>query len=295
MRVTRPSFLRRLSLPTSPPTTSLPLPGGCANTSLRASEHARIALALKTLPLPPHGRLHPRDILWASPDVALVGVGAATTWPGLHAALAADVFRTRRVVAVRDVFDRSPSRLALAHFCALPARHEDVLAVERAVVADPAARRLINEYSREKEGDRYRMVRNDEAFVSWAHHNGFRLLPVDGAEALEKARGGDVPVQQSSNHCLVVAPCGFEFNEEAAVDNHFMHSSAPEGGDVQSAVLREFAGLHARLTDLSGVGAVVHCFTAEGYHSTPDALFPNNTFRFVPRTLGLNSSPLSLF
>lgn len=271
-------------------TTTLPLPGGEQYTGRRAAENARIAAELRRLRMPANGRLHARDVLWCSPDLALVGVGRESTWPGFHAALEADIFETRRVVAVRDVFDREEERATLQDFCGLPVSQDDVLAVTRPVVNQQSYRRLVNEYSRPlgvQDGRFYQMVRNDFAFVSWIHQNGFRLLPVEDRSELAVTCSGDVPVQQSSNHCLMVSPTHFEFNAEAAEDNYFMHSTPADDMGVlaiRSKVLREFAGLHARLTDRNGVGAVVHCFTAESYHSTPDALFPNNTFSTHPAT-----------
>lgn len=62
--------------------------------------------------------------------------------------------------------------------------------------------------------------------------------------------------RQSTNEVLMVAPTAFEFNDQTAQDNSFMHSSA--GGQVASAdskiarrVLREFAGLYHELSEVN--------------------------------------------
>lgn len=144
-----------------------------------------------------------RDIIWCSPELCFVGIGAKTTWPAFHAALNADVFQTRRVVAVRDCFDRESERQTLRDFCAMPA--DDVLAVTTPVIRNKFFRRLVNEYSRPdgvQDGRFYTLVKNDMSFVTWIHNNGFRLLAREDKAALERACNGEIPTQQSSNHCL---------------------------------------------------------------------------------------------
>jgi hypothetical protein len=184
-------------------TSTLGLPGGKKFTDRRTEENARIASDLRRLSLPDHGRIHERDVLWCSPDVTFVGIGGETTWPGFRAALHADVFRTRRVVAVRDCFDRGSERRTLRDFCGLPA--DDVLAVTKPVIHDKSFKRLVNEYTRPEgveDGRFYSLVKNDLSFVWWIHHNGFRLLSIADKEALRRVCDGEIPTQQSSNHCL---------------------------------------------------------------------------------------------
>lgn len=265
-------------------TSTLGIPGGDHYADKRRAEMARITDELRRLDLPAHGRIHARDCLWQSEDLCFVGVGRETTWPAFHAAMNADVFRTRRVVAVRDVFDRAESRAVLRDFCDLPV--DDVVAVTRPVVRDISFRRLVNEYARPEgveDGRRYRLVKNDVSFITWLHNNGFRMLNVANGEALARAVAGDVPTQQSSNHALMVSPTSFQFNSEAADDNRFMDRPENKSVDcLRASVLREYAALYDRLTDrVTGAGAVIHQFTAEDWHGTPDALFPNNVFRYV--------------
>lgn len=51
----------------------------------------------------------------------------------------------------------------------------------------------------------------------------------------------------------MVAPTAFGFNQQAAQDNHFMHTRVRDlapGETVTSRVLREFAGLHHELSEV---------------------------------------------
>lgn len=133
---------------------------------------------------------------------------------------------------------------------------------------------------------------HDVDLSEYLHANGFRVLAAEDTATLETM--ATIPVQQSSNHLLMVAPTAFERNELAAQDNFFMAASdttnaaaaAAEvaGSDAASAdalrraVLGEFASLYTLLTSRcpGGVGARVHLFTHEA--GTPDAVFPNNWF-----------------
>lgn len=282
---------------------SLPLAGGDSTREQRSSLHTHILSRLRRAQIPQHATLHPADIAPAA-EVVFVGVGLQTNWPGLLAAMDARAFDHRRVIAVRDVFDRSPQRECLSDWFAVVA--DDVVAVDSAVVrAGPLERRFVNVYECIPHGDKsvtnmddlpsslssssgsYRIARNDVDLVEFLHSTGWRVVPVDSKEELHALRGGHKPIprQQSTNHVLACAPTAFSFNEGAAVDNYFMNALPLEvkkgdgGVALRRKVLTEFANLHARLVDKKdGAGALVHLFTHEDWHNTPDACFPNNTF-----------------
>lgn len=69
--------------------------------------------------------------------------------------------------------------------------------------------------------------------------------------------GAQKGLRQSTNEVLMVAPTAFGFNAETAEDNSFMHSSVDSTQENDAAVphrkqvLREFAGLHHQLSDVS--------------------------------------------
>ena len=75
--------------------------------------------------------------------------------------------------------------------------------------------------------------------------------------ALVGAAGAQKGLRQSTNEVLMVAPTAFGFNAETAEDNSFMHSSTDATQEDNAAlphrrqVLREFAGLHHQLADVS--------------------------------------------
>jgi len=82
--------------------------------------------------------------------------------------------------------------------------------------------------------------------------------------------------QQTANAVLMVAPIGFQTNEETAMDNYFMKRLASQSAlEIERKALLEFSGFHRALTE-AGVTVILHC--SERFHKTPDAVFPNNWF-----------------
>lgn len=63
---------------------------------------------------------------------------------------------------------------------------------------------------------------------------------------------------QTAKQVLMVAPTAFTFNDQAAADNRFMHSSAAasSGTDVAARVLAEHNGLQEKLANVSNLGAL---------------------------------------
>lgn len=189
-----------------------------------------------------------------------------------------------KVAAIKDVFDRDGERSVLSDWFAMVA--DDVVAVLKDIVKPTSTtRRFVNEYVRGGEpGAPYTLVRNDMDLIEYLHMNGLRVVPVNNKDELAALRDGlkPIPAQQSTNHVLACAPTAFEFNRSAAADNHFMTEAdlaVVDQPSLRRRVLTEFAGLHAALIDRNdGVGALVHLFTHEDWHNTPDACFPNNTF-----------------
>lgn len=308
------------------PSSSLPLPGGAVGGSTRAAAEAAIASALRRLELPPAAALEASDVVVASADLVLVGVGQKSTWAGLRVAMDRGVFDGhQRIAVVRDIFDRHPQRPVLSSVLRMLA--DDVVGVVRPALRATPPGRLVNVYTLAAAGLRglggavsaaaapsssatvhmagRLLADHDIDLGEFLHSNGFRVLTAENTAAL--ATMTTIPVQQSSNHLLMVAPTAFERNELAASDNFFMSPaaaavrddtgalgtagtpasvSAVVGSDdagadaLRRAVLGEFASLYTLLTSRcpGGVGARVHLFTHEVLDGTPDAVFPNNWF-----------------
>lgn len=143
----------------------------------------------------------------------------------------------------------------------------------------------------------YTLGRHDIDFVEYLHELGIRIVPVETTTELLRMGPLTVPIQQSTNHLLMVAPTAFEPNLYAAHDNYFMRDpdsvlSEPNRLDsvadaetpgtenkmssIRRQVLDEFAQLYYQI--VQRIGARVHLFTHDKYHDAPDSVFPNNWF-----------------
>jgi hypothetical protein len=143
----------------------------------------------------------------------------------------------------------------------------------------------------------YTLGRHDIDFVEYLHELGIRIVPVDSITDLAQMDPRTIPIQQSTNHLLMVAPTAFEPNLYAAHDNYFMRdpdsvlsltnrtdvtTDAEIAGtesklaSIRRQVLDEFAQLYYQI--IQRVGARVHLFTHDKYHDAPDSVFPNNWF-----------------
>jgi len=141
--------------------------------------------------------------------------------------------------------------------------------------------------------------RHDVDFVEYLHELGIRIVPVENKTELDQMEPATIPIQQSTNHLLMVAPTAFEPNLYAAHDNYFMHDPSavvaglkhqPDDAEqttsttgaqdklvsIRRQVLNEFAQLYYQI--VQKIGARVHLFTHDKYHDAPDSVFPNNWF-----------------
>jgi hypothetical protein len=243
-----------------------------------------------------HAKLDVNDIVWANPALCFVGCGMYSNQAGFDYCLDEKVFDCKVIAHVRDIFDLDPNRAYLNSVFLFASN--DVTIVNEAIL-EPMNRRLVNEYVR-NEKDEYELARHDIEFDEYIHSRGLRIIPSKkhGAEFQQLATTY-IPVQQSTNHVLMVAPTAFVKNIQAAEDNYFMNDpnftpseesdeqvkrpgilaiSESDKKDIalQRQVIREFSELHRILTEKARVQ--VHLFTHEAYHDTPDACFPNNWF-----------------
>ncbi|MGM9479342.1 citrulline utilization hydrolase CtlX [Pedobacter sp. GSP4] len=83
------------------------------------------------------------------------------------------------------------------------------------------------------------------------------------------------PMNQTTNHILMIRPVDFKFNEQTAGNNKFQVASTES--NVQTQALKEFDGFVALLRK-NGVDVTVVDDTLQP--ETPDSIFPNNWVSF---------------
>eukprot|EP00871_Galdieria_phlegrea_P006082 jgi/Galph1/961/GphlegSOOS_G5638.1 len=254
---------------------SLNLSGGNFGVAKRDQEANRIASAVSSLNLASNEKLCVKDIVWISEQLCLVGVGLKTNYDGFMRGLYSGIFGSKKVAAVRDIFDRSYQHPSLSSCFKVVA--DDIVVILESIQV-PLKRRLVNLYN-ETEKCHFSLERHDIDFTEFLHESGLRVIPVSSEEAISTFQYENIPIQQSTNHVLMVAPTAFARNTYAAKDNFFMKGSNDENlNDLQQKALREYASLYDIVTSKDGAGLRVHLFTHEPYHDTPDAIYLNNWF-----------------
>eukprot|EP00003_Mantamonas_plastica_P031696 TRINITY_DN833_c2_g1_i2.p1 TRINITY_DN833_c2_g1~~TRINITY_DN833_c2_g1_i2.p1 ORF type:complete len:205 (-),score=49.63 TRINITY_DN833_c2_g1_i2:400-1014(-) len=185
----------------------------------------------------------------------------------------AEVFGTKYLAVVRDVFERNESGFGLSDY--LDFASPDVAVVLKTTTDKPFAR-LVNEYMRmddDTDGTidsedgmprgRWELLQHDINFAEYLTSKGYRILRASTFEEIQEFVERPLPIQQSSHHVLMVAPTAFVLNEEAASDNKFMKSLGLTREQLQSQVLKEFSGLYYAIREQTGVH--IHLFTHEKY------------------------------
>lgn len=314
-------------------------------------------------------RLHGGDYVPGGEDLCFVGTGHYTDEAAVRFLLRKNVFGTRRVAVVRDLFDRKESRAVLDGIFKIIDK-DTALMIDTVIGKDNLKRRLVSEYVLTKDGVEHsdrgkyvqskmdvelheyltslgytviiiperlynnnglsicnlgqgRLITPDQEVVDMLraspHFKGtieliglhgcqskydliaksslvFRT-PTPGSSLLTRQEepyadeiprvwdtehptdGAPLKPRATTNTVLMVAPVGFQTNEETAMDNHFMKRLTQSALEIERKALTEFSAFHRALTN-AGVRVVLHC--SERFHKTPDAVFPNNWFSTHP-------------
>ncbi len=82
---------------------------------------------------------------------------------------------------------------------------------------------------------------------------------------------------QTTDTILMIEPVAFGYNDETAVNNHFMQKDNLPAADIQAAALSEFQNMVKTLRS-KGINVIVELDTPVPH--TPDSIFPNNWLSF---------------
>lgn len=219
------------------------------------------------------------------------GWGALATLPAnkLSEAGYNDGTTPKRIALIRDAFaahDESPRSLAEAIHPVGP--HRVAVCSD---ITHPHERLVVDHYELNPEDAHYHLTNIGTDLLRFLRGHGMHVRQVADVRAAaaalaahdaEAAAAAGLPIRQSTNEVLMVAPTAFVFNQEAAQDNSFMNTTTGESlsEGVTRQVLREFASLYDVLTEVAGVK--VNLFQHSLDHGTPDACFPNNWFSTHP-------------
>ncbi len=82
---------------------------------------------------------------------------------------------------------------------------------------------------------------------------------------------------QITDTILMIQPVAFGYNDETAVNNHFMQKDDLPAADIQAAALSEFQNM-VKMLRSKGINVIVEPDTPVPH--TPDSIFPNNWLSF---------------
>lgn len=236
-----------------------------------------------------------------SPSVPLLlrlherGWGALASLPASKLAGAGytEASKPQHIAVVRDAFaahDENPRALAES----LQPIGPNLVAIA-SDITHPHERLVVDQYEINPQDGQYHLTSIGTDLLRFLSGHNINLKHVPDVRAAAhavhngnaaSASAAGVPLKQSTNEVLMVAPTAFVFNEQAAQDNSFMNTTdgSSISNKVTQQVLNEFASLYDVLTEHAGVK--VNLFQHSLDHGTPDAVFPNNWFSTHSATEG---------
>lgn len=116
------------------------------------------------------------DFLPAGPDLCFLGVGPRTSEGAAQYLMDNDLFGTRQVAVVKDVFERSQKHMHLDTVFNI-ASDRCVVLQESLIGPTAPLRRLVDEYTRDEDG-RYRLTQWDVEFSQYLRDQGYEVVPI---------------------------------------------------------------------------------------------------------------------
>jgi arginine deiminase len=116
------------------------------------------------------------DFIPAGRDLCFIGTGLRTDDGAVKYMLEKDMFGTRRVAVVRDIFDRDQDRMHLD--CVFNILAYDCCVVLETIMGETSLqRRLVTEYTRSQNGE-YRITQLDVEFSKYLRDRGFNIVSI---------------------------------------------------------------------------------------------------------------------
>ncbi|EAL71243.1 hypothetical protein DDB_G0272182 [Dictyostelium discoideum AX4] len=124
--------------------------------------------------IPEPGKLEGGDFYPVGRDLSLIGVGLRSNFYSVQYMMENDLFGTTRVAVVKDYFDQNQQRMHLDTVCNI-IDERVMLILEDICGEDSPIRRLVDEYTRDDEGN-YHLTRNDVEYSQYLKEEGFDLI-----------------------------------------------------------------------------------------------------------------------
>jgi len=132
--------------------------------------------------VPAPGTLEGGDFFPAGEELCLIGLGLRTNSAAVQYVLDHDLWGTRRVAVVKDLFDRSQDRMHLD--CVFNIGSYDSVVMLEDIMGDSVTRRLVDEWVRGDDGH-YVLCRHDVEFSQYIKEQGYSIIPISKQGQLE--------------------------------------------------------------------------------------------------------------
>ena len=151
------------------------------NSAQRAPEVNVVEFCLKKLGISiighiePPGTLEGGDFFPAGPDLCFIGMGIRTNDAAIQNMLKKDMFGTRRVAVVADLFDRNQARMHLD--CVANIASDNCFVVKESILGKlNPKRRIVTEYTQNEKGE-YEVTAEQVEFGEYLQINGWHIIP----------------------------------------------------------------------------------------------------------------------
>ena len=156
--------------------------GGCSLTSHRNALYKFLFKEVLSLPialeLPERFRVSARDVISLSNELTLIGSSYWTNEDAIRSMLQANVFGSKKVAVVRDLFDRHLKLRPFLDSILFALDSSSTIAVLDTVLGTTnTKRRLVQEYTYSDDGS-YKLTVNDMELGQYLTHTGFKTLSV---------------------------------------------------------------------------------------------------------------------
>lgn len=158
------------------------------------------------------GFLEGGDFFAAGPDLCFVGIGLRSNWEACHQLMKQDMFGTKSVAIVKDLFDQSQDRMHLDCVFNIVG-YDCCLMLEDILNTTSNRRRLVDEYAKDPKTGEYKRIVQDIEFGDYVQSKGFKIIPVSsedqvkyGCNVLNLGHGRILSVNESSGRKILRSP-----------------------------------------------------------------------------------------
>lgn len=139
--------------------------------------------------IPAEGRLEGGDFFPAGKTLSFVGIGLRSNQEAVDYMLQHDLFGSRRVAVVKDMYEKSQDRMHLD--CVFNIVSENCCVMYEPMMGeDSKVKRLVDEWVQDKETNTYKKAQENVEFTQYLKSVGYHIIPVTHEEQMHYGCNG---------------------------------------------------------------------------------------------------------